>query len=294
MGFLDDDSKGFIISLDLLIALIPLTIMIGMVAADMGNIMFQMEDTIFRSSTDRVAVDTMNTLLETSGTPIKWEDTGNAQIVGLAKYDSDKMGPTEGTISSRKLAALKESDIEKIVGDQYGFFLNITRKEDGAFINSSGTYDSNAKDIVKIERVALYSPFEVVSKSEGQIRGAGAVRPYTDIPSFVTNNYYTQTFDYYILIETGGYTSANVTINNNTIVFDSSNITTPHKINSTFFYSDPEFNNNTVSIMAESVPLNWMNFYIVEVPKNTPERLINLDNIKPKVCVVDLYLWIKG
>lgn len=293
MGFLDDDSRGFVVSLDLLIAIIPLTIMIGMVSADMGNIMFQIEDTVYRSSLDRVATDAMNTLLETSGNPTDWQDSGNAIVAGLAQYDADKLSPIEGTISTRKLAALKESDMEKIVGDQYGFFLNVTRKEDSAFINSSGTYDNTAKDIVKTERLALYSPFEVVSKSEGQIRGAGAVRPYTDIPSFKTNSYYTQTFDYWILIETNGYTSANVTINNNTIVFESSNITKPHKINSTFFNDEPEFKNNTVSIMAESVPLNWMNFYIVEVPKNTPERLIILNNVKPKVCVVDLYLWVK-
>lgn len=98
MGFLDDDQRAFVISLDLLIAIIPLTIMIGMVTADMGNIMFQIEDTVFRGSMDRVAADTMNSLLETSGTPPNWEKTGNLSLVGLAKYDQSKGKPIEGTI----------------------------------------------------------------------------------------------------------------------------------------------------------------------------------------------------
>lgn len=294
MGFLDDDSRGFIVSLDLLIAIIPLTIMIGMVSADMGNIMFQVEDTVYRSSLDRVATDSLNALVETSGNPTNWEDSGNAAVVGLAKFDQDKLSPIEGTISTRKLASLQESDIEKLVGDEYGFFLKVTRKEDGALMKPTlGEYNNTTSDIVKAERLALYSPLEVVSKSEGEIRGSGATRPYTDLPSFATNALYNKSFDYWILIETSGYNSANVTINENTIIFNSSNITTPYKVNSSFYYADPAFNNNTVSIMAGSNPLDWMNFYLVQVPKDTPEELITKDNVKPKISIIELYLWSK-
>lgn len=294
MGFLDDDSRGFVVSLDLLIAIIPLTIMIGMVSADMGNMMFQVEDTIYRSSIDRVATDSLNALVETSGNPIKWEDTGNPTVAGLAQFDEDKKLPIEGTISTRKLASLTESDVQKIVGDQYGFSLEVKRKEDGVLLKSAvGAYDENATDIVKAERLALYSPLEVVSKSEGQIRGNGAPRPYTDLPSFSTNAFYSQTFEYWILIETNRYDSANVTINNNTIIFNSANITTPYKINSSFYYTDAEFKSNIVSIMAGSHPLDWMNFYLVQVPKGTPQSMITKDNVKPKISIVDLYLWTK-
>ncbi len=48
MGFMGDDPRGFIISLDLLFAIIPLTIVLGMVSADMGNILYEIEDTVFQ------------------------------------------------------------------------------------------------------------------------------------------------------------------------------------------------------------------------------------------------------
>ena len=67
LSLLSDDSRGFAISLDLLLALIPITLVIGFVASDMDNLLFQMEDTVFRSSMDRAAGDAIGTLLQTSG-----------------------------------------------------------------------------------------------------------------------------------------------------------------------------------------------------------------------------------
>ncbi|MFZ0441196.1 MAG: hypothetical protein WAL81_00995, partial [Methanobacterium sp.] len=67
MPLLSKDSRGFALSLDLLLALIPITLLLGFVAADMDNLLYQMEDTVFRSSMDRSAGDAVSTLLETSG-----------------------------------------------------------------------------------------------------------------------------------------------------------------------------------------------------------------------------------
>ena len=77
LGVLSNDSRGFAISLDLLLALIPITLLLGFVAADMDNILFQIEDTVFRSSMDRTAGDAVSTLVATSGDPNNWENTGN-------------------------------------------------------------------------------------------------------------------------------------------------------------------------------------------------------------------------
>ena len=73
MGLLSLDSWGYALSLDLLLAIIPLTLVMGFVAADMDNILYQTGDAVFRSSMDRVASDTVSTLLETSGTQNNWE-----------------------------------------------------------------------------------------------------------------------------------------------------------------------------------------------------------------------------
>lgn len=61
------DRRGFAFSLDILLALIPLTILLGMLAADMDNIMYLTQSTIYQSSLDRHASDVADALVETSG-----------------------------------------------------------------------------------------------------------------------------------------------------------------------------------------------------------------------------------
>ncbi len=133
MPLLSDDSRGFAISLDLLLALIPITLVIGFVASDMDNLLYNMEDTVFRSSMDRDAGDAMTTLLETSGTPSNWEINGNPQIVGLAQLNPSTNTPEQGTVDPVKLAALTTSQVQQLVGNQYSFYFNVST------INNTGS-----------------------------------------------------------------------------------------------------------------------------------------------------------
>jgi hypothetical protein len=297
---LDRDSRGFALSLDLLLAIIPITLLLGMVAADMDNVMYQIQDTIFQSSTERVAADTVNSLLQTSGDPVNWEQTGTANVVGLAYYDPLKGSPVKGTISSRKLAALTEPHVTSLTGDEYGFYLNISTTDNVTIKNlSTGNLtapSSNATNIIKVERMARYSKLEVVSKIEGVIRGSGAIRPYTNPPNqFQTSNSSLQTNDYWILVDNHGFNTANITVNNGTMYMGPSNISTPTKIDSGLLKSDAanKAYNNTVTIMAGSSPGTWMDLYIIEVPKTTPSGDITLANLQPKSCRFQFYLWIK-
>ena len=105
LGLLRKDSGGQIFSLDLLLALIPIALIIGMAAADMDNMLYLTQGAVFQSSTERAASDTVHALLETSGSPIDWEMTGNPRIAGLAEYDQIKSVPVEGTVDAIKLGA---------------------------------------------------------------------------------------------------------------------------------------------------------------------------------------------
>lgn len=67
------DRRGFAFSLDVLLALIPLTILLGMLAADMDNIMYLTQSTIYQSSLDRQASDIADAWLNHQGLPL----TGN-------------------------------------------------------------------------------------------------------------------------------------------------------------------------------------------------------------------------
>jgi hypothetical protein len=295
---MDSDSLGFALSLDLLLALIPITLMLGMVAADMDNIMFQMQDTIFRGSTERVAADTANTLLSTSGQPIDWETTGTPIVPGLAQYDNNQGMPIEGLISSSKLAAL--NNLSDMIGPGYGYYMTIsyisTNGQNGASVKSLGS-TPNGQDVVRVERVARYAKLTSVSKIEGEIRGSGSSKTYTNPPNtFATNYYYNQTYQYWVVVNSTGYTASNVTvsINTNTINFTDFN---PKQIDPTFLnfnQTNPtQLYNNTVKVTAAGTPGSWMNLYIIQVPRNPPvsQNEINLANTQPQPCRLELYLW---
>lgn len=301
LGLLSRDSRGFALSLDLLLAIIPLTLVLGFVAADMDNLIYQMEDTVFRGASDRAASDAVSALLTTSGDPVDWETTGNANIVGLAQYDTSKGAPIEGTIDPLKLAAITDTQVQGIIGPNYHFYMNVST------INKTGTSRnlkmlgnasfSSAKDVVKVERVTLASKFKVISSLVGQIRYTGGSRSYT-IPSFQTSSTSTNLYDYWIFLANNkGFTSASVSINNNVFNFNStSSINIPQKINSTFLKTNStnpnQYYNNTVSLNATGSFPSSIDVYIVQTPKNVDATEITTDSVVPKKSIFDFYLWL--
>lgn len=301
LGFLSRDSRGFALSLDLLLALIPITLLLGFVAADMDNLLYNMEDAVFRSSMDRTAGDAVNTMLETSGDPYNWETTGNASTVGLAQYDTSKSGPIEGTLDPVKLSALNIGQVQKLVSNNYNFYLSVTT------INKTGTpvtiktlgnnSYSNAPDVVKVEKDVLASKFKIVSSQIGQIRYTGGIRIF-NIPSFQTSFYSNQSYDYWILIANNvGFTAATVSINNNAINFTSANMNNAALINSNFLKinatSPNTYYNNTVTMNGTGSFPSSMDIYIVQAPKNVSFSEITTDSVVPKKSVFDFYLWLK-
>ena len=297
MGLISDDSRGQLFSLDLLFALIPLVLILGMIASDMDDIMYLVQDTVFRGSTDRVAVDTVNALLETSGSPSSWEQTGVANVVGLAKSDPASGKPIEGRISPSKLAALTNSNLQSLVGDRYGFYMNLSTIDTGTQLKQLGNYTNNATDIVRLEKVVRASKLESVTYLENEIRYTGGTRTYT-VPNFNTSYFYNQTYNYWIVIlNNTGFTATSVWINNNQVNLSSSNINTPYQINSTFLKlnssSPTTFYNNTVTLNATGSFGSQMNFYIVQAPKDVDANGINYNTVYPKDCRFIFYLWVK-
>jgi hypothetical protein len=293
------DSRGYMFSLDLLLALIPITIVLGMVAGDIDNMMYQVQDTVFRGSMDRVAFDAMDTLLETSGTPTNWEETGNPSVVGLATYDSSQ-GPVEGTIDTTKLTKLKDSDINNIIGPDYGFFLNITTADGKTKIKSFGNFSDNAPDRVRVERVALYSYLDVVSSAKNLMRFRGNEnRTYTSPPNpFSTDQEDLEIFDYWVIVKNTGYDSATVSINSQRVVSpDQINQHVPlliSQINETVLKNDTAPQDNPVTVWVASTPGSTLDVYIVKVPQGLDRSYVTLDNVQPIKCRVALYVWPAG
>ncbi|HML04874.1 MAG TPA: hypothetical protein VK426_03770 [Methanobacterium sp.] len=301
MGF-DDDKRGQIFSMDLLIALIPLTIALGMVAADMDNVLYMVQDTVYRGSTERAAFNTADALLGTSGSPWNWEITNASnRTVGFAPYDTNKLTPVKDTISSDKLSAASNTDIQNLLGDNYGYFLNVTSADGSTSwgTRSSGGlgYNNSASDVVRVEKEVLYSKLNSVSFIKGQIRGSNATIDYSNPPNaFQTSAYYNQTFDYYIVVgNNSGYTWANVTINSNIIVM--TNLTQPYLINSSYLnmnQTNPtQLLNNNVKVTTGSSYGSYMDLYIVQVKKGTSTSELTANNVVPKYSRFILYVWVK-
>ena len=302
LSLLSKDSRGFALSLDLLLALIPITLLLGFVAADMDNLLYQMEDTVFRSSMDRSAGDAVSTLLETSGDPTDWEINGNTNVVGLAQFDPSKNGSMEGTIDPLKLAAITAPQVQKLIGSNYDFYMNVsTINKTGSPVSLKTLGNSSfatATDIVRVERVAQASKFKVISSVVGQIRYLGGSRSF-NIPSFQTSFNSNQTYDYWILIANNiGFTNATVFINNNPINFTTSNMTNAAMINSNFLNinsTNPTvYYNNTVTLNATGAFPSSMDIYIIQAPKNTISTQINTASVVPKKSDFIFYLWLKS
>lgn len=314
MGLLDRDSRGYALSLDLLLALIPLTILLGVVAADMDNMYYQMEDTVFRGSTERVAADTLDTLLETSGDPYNWEQSNTTPpVAGLARYDLTKQMPIQNVLSPYKVGAVKSPYIQNLLGSEYGYFFSMSYLETGTNvknISSTPTITSadsiTAEDVVRIERTVLYSEFEIVSEGIN-IRATGKSNPVSSPPNvFMTNVAYNEAFDYWIYLESVGpttVTSGWVTINGYDVVyptdFRSGEVLVVKQIpivddkGNTILKNESNLLPNSVVLMIEGSPTDKMNVYIIQVPKGTPESAVNPEGGNRQPCRVEFFVWLR-
>lgn len=296
MGFLDDDSRGFLLSMDLLIAIIPLTIVMGMMVADMDNVLYTVQNTVYQTSLERVGADTVNTLIKTSGSPYNWEEIENPQIVGLAKYNIMKKAPEANYLSPYKLAQVKASHITNLTGPDYNFYLKITTVDDDRLIKelpSGYSVPDNIPNVVRIERIVLSSNLEIVTSLKDLIRDAGQPRTYGT--KFPTNQYSIQAYDYWILVINRGYDSATVDVNNNNVIpsneFNQHITEIKEQINETYMYNSTSFQDNVVNVRTVSNPGASMDVYVIAAPHGTPESEINLDNVELKQCRFVFYIW---
>jgi hypothetical protein len=280
----------------------------------MDNMYYQMEDTVFRGSTERVAADTLDTLLETSGDPYNWEQSNTTPpVAGLARYDLTKQMPIQNVLSPYKVGAVKSPYIQNLLGSEYGYFFSMSYLETGTNvknISSTPTITSadsiTAEDVVRIERTVLYSEFEIVSEGIN-IRATGKSNPVSSPPNvFMTNVAYNEAFDYWIYLESVGpttVTSGWVTINGYDVVyptdFRSGEVLVVKQIpivddkGNTILKNESNLLPNSVVLMIEGSPTDKMNVYIIQVPKGTPESAVNPEGGNRQPCRVEFFVWLR-
>lgn len=80
------DNKGQLFTLDLLLALVPLTLVLGMSANAMAGVVVQIQEYSNIYSSQRIIQDAADALIKTHGTPPNWNGTTPPSVLGLVQY----------------------------------------------------------------------------------------------------------------------------------------------------------------------------------------------------------------
>ncbi len=80
------DDKGQLFTLDLLLALVPLTLVLGMSANAMAGVVVQIQEYSNIYSSQRIIQDAADALIKTHGIPPNWNSSNPPSVVGLVQY----------------------------------------------------------------------------------------------------------------------------------------------------------------------------------------------------------------
>lgn len=99
------DSKGFVFSMDILLALVIVTVAIGLASNQYESLNYQMQDFTGRQGLEKTVNDAADYLVKSSGNPQNWESNslGN-QLPGLAYVST--IGSNPNFLNPKKIAAL--------------------------------------------------------------------------------------------------------------------------------------------------------------------------------------------
>lgn len=172
-------AKAQLFTLDLLLALIPLTVALGMSANAMSGVVTQITDYTDIYGTKRVNIDAADVLIKTSGDPKEW-DNSSIQVLGFAAYvdtcessnvtlshvlDTVKLSTFEDNLGSSAIRSSVYnlsggSNIRIVITNTSGTVLDVMGYTDG-----TGTWQvtndttvingtiANAADVFVVERV---------------------------------------------------------------------------------------------------------------------------------------------
>lgn len=153
------NNKAQLFTLDLLLALVPLTIVLGMSANAMSGVVTQIQEYIYFYSMQRQVGDAADVLIKTPGVPPNWNTTNPPTTAGLAKYNESENRIYPHILDSEKVRTLDISSIQQLLKGYTYFNLSIQSvNESVAFskVLSNGS-TASASNIVVIRRNAFLS-----------------------------------------------------------------------------------------------------------------------------------------
>lgn len=158
-----ENKGGQVLSMDLLLALVIISVFLGVSANALDLVSSKMDEQSYVYSLERITTENANILLSTPGTPEDWEEGHQSLSMvkpGLAEVDS-VTGTVNKTLSMKKISKLGENYHELMDGKVLPFGLNssmILSPRDSSLetvtINNQ-EHPEEAKDILIINRTIM-------------------------------------------------------------------------------------------------------------------------------------------
>jgi len=145
--------KGQLFTMDLLLALVPMALVLGVSANAMSGVVTQMQDYVHVYSMNRIANDAADILVKTAGDPVDWNSTNSPDVVGLAKYEDGAVVPH--FLDDAKVGQFSSTYLGDLLGPSFSYY-NLTMEGIGVefFRSWGGGSSSSASDIMVAKRVA--------------------------------------------------------------------------------------------------------------------------------------------
>ncbi len=324
---LKNNQQGFVLSLDLHMSLIIITIILGISANTLSYETQKISSTAHTYAIEHQTIETTDILLETPGTPINWETiNSHKNIPGLKN-------PNQNTLSWKKIEKLKKESntlLPKIYKNKQQTKITITPQDTRIkpiIINNKN--NKKSKEIVTVNRTAIcdflseYKVLEITWTTEtleklypisenidkGKLKIChhdGITTKYNHsnnqeyspqnrwlCKQFQVNLNELETNDYYILSE-GQISSFKWIIDSTEEAY---NYTSPLQ------NSAIKLNNKIkASIISKNTTTIWMHIYgpknsnvkiyLVKLPKNINSKYIKPEYFKKQTCYVYIENWI--
>jgi len=158
-----DKEGGQVLSMDLLLALVVFTVLLGVSANAMDMVSSKMDEASYIHSLERIVTENINILLNTPGSPENWEEGHLPMSMvkpGLAQIDP-ATGTVNQTLSMKKILKLAENYNELMDGKVLPFGLKstmIVSPRDSSLNTitiSDQEHGETASDILIINRIVM-------------------------------------------------------------------------------------------------------------------------------------------
>ncbi|MGZ7209028.1 MAG: hypothetical protein ACXVHV_04040 [Methanobacterium sp.] len=306
-----DDEVGQAFTLDVMLALIIITVIMGISADAMDMASYKTSDFSARFTLERVTNDAADMLIKTPGSPDNWElGFNNLTTPGLAEIDEQTGKVILNTISMKKVNALSKNYNSLIYGKVLPQGVNSSliiypSNPSLSPIEIMKNNPENSMEVAVTNRTVIFNliGIEAVNKNN-----SGLICPYSEHTSSGSYKWTCQNFDismsemnstdFYIVTD-----PANVG-DSPSWILDRPEKAIDNGTREKFSLNPININSKISNLLGnDSKGVLWFhvgtpanisrNFdaYIVSVPKGTNQTQVNLTSIKPEPWFLVLQVW---